>query len=223
MPRAYRKGLVEGEKFGRLEVVSWRSEVDSRGRDRTMVVCRCDCGKEVEVRRDSLRSGKTTSCDCLRVERAVAKNTTHGMSSGEKKTPEYAIWVQIKDRCSNPKNGHYDRYGGRGITICPEWRDSFTRFLSDVGARPSPELTIDRIDNNRGYEPGNVRWVTRRVQSGNRVNTVRLTYNGRTECLAEWARIIGVTPATLAYRIRSGWSEERTLSPRSSTGRRYKK
>lgn len=127
-------------------------------------------------------------------------------------TPEYEAWRSIKRRCLSPTAKHYEDYGGRGITICPKWRDSFPAFLRDVGYRPGPKYSIDRINNNGNYEPGNVRWATRCEQMRNtRVNHL-LTANGVTLTVTEWAEKLGVTPATLFARIRTGWPIELTLS-----------
>jgi hypothetical protein len=112
----------------------------------------------------SLRSGKSQSCGCAVREISVRTNTVHGMSY----TAEHRLWSSMKERCYNPRRKDYVNYGGRGITVCERWRDSFAAFYEDVGPRPSPNLSIDRIDNDGNYEPGNVRWATRSEQNKNR-------------------------------------------------------
>lgn len=126
--------------------------------------------------------------------------------------PEYEAWRSIRGRCLNPNDQAYPSYGGRGITICDDWRDSFPAFLRDVGPRPSAEHSIDRIDNNQGYEPGNVRWSTRTEQGRNKRNNHLLTLNGETRCVSEWAEVIGIQATTLFRRIRKGWTVERALT-----------
>jgi hypothetical protein len=133
------------------------------GRQRR-ALCRCSCGTLRVVTAQTLKSGQSRSCGCVRDVATARRNQTHGLSS----LPEYRTWCGMKDRCHNPKNKFFHVYGGRGIEVCPEWRDDFAAFYSHVGPKPSPELSIDRIDVNRSYEPGNVRWATASQQSRNR-------------------------------------------------------
>lgn len=127
-------------------------------------------------------------------------------------SPEYRVWKNILTRCTNPRRHNAHCYALRGIAVCARWRDSFEAFLEDVGPRPSARHSIDRIDNDRGYEPGNVRWVTPAEQSRNTRRNKRLTLNGRTMCAADWAKELRISPFTLYDRIRKGWSDERVLT-----------
>lgn len=120
------------------------------------LLCRCVCGAERDVGIGGLRTGTSTSCGCQN----FARHRKHGLIA----CPEYTIWRQLKQRCSNPKDRAFKNYGGRGIHVCAKWRTSFTAFLADVGPRPDPKLTLDRINNDGNYEPGNVRWATRSQQ-----------------------------------------------------------
>lgn len=158
-----------GHRFGRLEVL----EMVYGGRN-TKVRCRCDCGREITALAYNLRSGNTASCGCLlRESRAETgrkagaitgrMNATHGMS----RTRTYVAWKEAKKRCHSPKNKRFPSYGARGIAVCERWRESFEAFLSDMGECP-PGLTLERTDNNRGYEPGNCVWASRRQQVRNR-------------------------------------------------------
>lgn len=136
------------------------------------------------------------------------RRAKHGATARTKGTSvtdrTYRTWVQIKQRCSNPKTQHYHRYGGRGITMHLGWAADFSLFLRDVGDPPEPGVTLDRIDNNRGYEPGNVRWVGRKEQANNRENNIRVTYEGETLTLSQWADKLGLTYKLLASRWKAG-------------------
>jgi len=120
-------------------------------------------------------------------------------------TPEYRTWQNIIDRCERPGNKCHKNYGGRGITVAPEWRNDFNAFLSHVGERPGPRYTIERIDNDHGYKPGNVRWATRMEQGANKRNNINITIDGETHHVAEWCRRHGVKCPTACVRLQKGW------------------
>lgn len=154
-----------GKKYHNLIVLGDAPDrYDPDGRARRYFLCVCDCGVETEIARGSVLNGLTTSCGCVRKDtlRKIARK--HGMS----KSPEHMTWCHIKSRCFDPKNKSYERYGGRGITMCKEWNDSFELFFAHVGKKPSPQHSIDRINNEGNYEPGNVRWATALEQNNNR-------------------------------------------------------
>jgi hypothetical protein len=171
----------------------------------TWFECLCDCGKKVNIRANSLRTGATRSCGCLHNE----IKTKHGL----RHLPEYLIWKAIKGRCLNRRNKQYYDYGGRGISICEEWKADFMAFLQYVGYRPNPSLSLDRIDNEKGYEPGNVRWTTSLTQSNNSRRNTILVVNGVKMTLAEAARKSGIPPNRLSHRLRYGWPLSKALSP----------
>lgn len=137
---------------------------------------------------------------------------THN-ESNRRRTVEYTAWVNMIARCHNRRASSYPRYGGRGIVVCERWRASFLDFLADLGRRPSSEHSLDRIDCDGNYEPGNCRWATETEQQRNRGNNVRLEIGGVVRCLSEWASISGVEPNTLRLRLRSGASPERAVDP----------
>lgn len=127
-------------------------------------------------------------------------------------TREYKNWFAMKARCTDPDHVAYRWYGARGITVCPQWRDSFAAFLRDVGPPPSRQHTIDRIDNDRGYEPSNVRWAVRATQMRNTRANHWLEFNNERLVIHDWARRIGISPATLYQRLQRGWPLEHALS-----------
>lgn len=133
-------------------------------------------------------------------------NPKHGHCPKRSKSPEYIAWSSAKQRCENPRQRFYALYGGRGIRVCQRWQD-FANFLADMGPHPGKGYSLDRLDNERGYEPGNCRWATSQQQRLNqRTRVTLLTIEGRTECVDEWARIAGVGHTTIRHRLARGWS-----------------
>lgn len=176
-----------GFKSGRLTVVS-RVE----GKDRTCAYwqCACECGGVTIQRGKDLRTGKVKSCGCLNRQPITGSPVlTHGHTSFHKATKTYSSWLNIKQRCNNPKNPKYPDYGGRGISYCDRW-ESFENFLADMGERPTG-TTIDRIDNGGNYEPGNCQWATNEQQSLNKRTSRLITWNGETKNLKQWADLSG--------------------------------
>lgn len=159
-----------GRKFGRLTVLS-RAPNASHRRGRRWLCC-CECGKTLIVRGDCLPNGNTTSCGCFYKETRKAK-LSHGHCENWTRSSEYSIWVAMKQRCCNPNNSAYQHYGGRGITVCQGWLDSFIAFYKSVGPRPTSKHSIDRINNDGNYEPSNVRWATKTQQLANRRPYIR--------------------------------------------------
>jgi hypothetical protein len=142
-------------------------------------------------------------------------NATHKMT----KTPTYRTWSAMKDRCTKPGNKDYPRYGAKGINVCETWIHSFESFIEHMGERPKG-LSIDRIDNARGYEPGNCRWATPKQQATNRRSTVFVEFNGETLSVAMWSERMGLERKTLEYRIRTGWNTEKALTTPSTIKRK---
>lgn len=170
---------LTGSTFGHLIVLA-RAENTSQGSAQSLV--RCICGTEKIIRNGNLRSGGTVSCGCAR---EAGRKITHGCAKKGDRRPEYGIWAGIIQRCTNTAIKRYADYGGRGISICEKWRNSFAAFLSDVGDRPSPEHSIDRFPNNNGnYEPENVRWATRKQQAQNKRKVPGVQWLELTEVVA---------------------------------------
>jgi len=196
---------LTGKAFCRLLVLAYA------GRDKwhkTRWLCRCDCGTKKVVSGSHLGSGATLSCGCL-AETRRANRRTHGLTH----SPEWNTWVAMKERCSNPRQTAWGRYGGRGIKICDRWIGSFENFLADMGRKPTPQHSIDRIDNDGNYEPGNCRWASPSAQARNNSRTLNLGFAGETLCLREWARRKGIPEGTLYARVVTrGWPIERALT-----------
>ena len=157
---------LSGQRFGRLVAVDCISNTGPDGRSRVYWRCVCDCGLSSSVESSSLTRGVTSSCGCARSEALAARSTTHGAKRGYRETPEHKAWTHAKGRCLNPKDAKYPIYGGRGIRMCEEWRSDFAAFLAYMGNRPAGK-TLDRINVNGHYEPGNCRWATPKEQAAN--------------------------------------------------------
>jgi len=169
----------------------------------------CDCGKQHKCQIGAVKNGSIKSCGCLNRELSSERSKTHGMS----KTLIYKTWNAMTERCLNKNHKDYKNYGGRGITVCEEWVGSFERFYSDMGDKPSKKHSIDRIDNEKGYSKENCRWATNAEQNRNMRSNINLTFNGKTQCLTDWAIELGLKKTTLEGRLgKSGWSVEKALS-----------
>lgn len=192
--------IVDGAVFSRLTVIGIASMNPRSGRVRSCV--RCQCGNELIVDNEKLRSGNTRSCGCLKIEKARALNYRHGAKVNRKPTAEYESWQHAKQRCFDSACPDFKNYGGRGISMCVQWRDDFAAFLAYVGPRPDRAATIDRIDCNGDYEPGNVRWAPRAVQNSNTRRNRFVVANGLRMTVAAAARLVGINPSTLDYHLR---------------------
>ena len=161
IPKHKRFKDLTGMRFHRWSV---RSFAGMKGTEGAHWNCVCDCGAESEVQSGNLRSGKSKSCGCFNLAQIRKRNSTHGLS----RTPEYNAWLNMNKRCYNENDPRYKWYGARGIFVCPEWRHDFAQFLRDMGPKPSPKHSIDRINNDGNYEPRNCRWATWKQQQNNR-------------------------------------------------------
>jgi hypothetical protein len=196
---------LTGESFGLLTVIAYAGHSSAH---RVMWDCACECGEKVTVRVDHLRDGGTQSCGCRVKRRMATLNRTHGKSN----TPLYRVWRGMIQRCEDANSPHFQYYGGRGITVCAEWRNSFEAFERDMASGYRAGLSIDRVDNDRGYSASNCRWATDTQQSRNRRFNRLLTFEGETHCVTEWAELIGIKSTTLSERLRRGWPVERALT-----------
>jgi hypothetical protein len=215
---------LTGLRFGRLTVAA--EVFRPGGRKRRYWQCVCGCGTDVVTEQSNLMSGHSTSCGCYHKQRTAARSTRHGAAGRGRHAPEYDIWWAVLARCTNPNQEYFADYGGRGITVCARWRNSYPNFIGDMGSRPKATHSIDRIDNDAGYWCGraecpecgpagrvpNCRWATRRQQSRNTRVSRRLTIGDRTMALVEWAEEKGISASTLRTRLSAGWPVERAVN-----------
>jgi hypothetical protein len=197
MPRRFD---LAGRVFLGLEVLR---RAGSRGKGSAWL-CRCTvCDTQLTVRRDVL--GRQASCGCVARADSRDRKTTHGGYG----TPEYMAWTSLIQRCTNPNNIKYPLYGERGIRVCDEWASSFAAFLEHIGPRPSLRHSVDRIETNGNYEPGNVRWATLREQNSNRRNVSRHEHDGLSLTIPEWEERTGLP---VRERLRHGWEIARAVT-----------
>lgn len=197
-----------GEAYGRLTTIEL---VDYRRQSGYRWLCSCTCGNTATVFASNLRRGHTKSCGCLFAEQ-VKKPRPSITRHGQHGTPEYGIWANLKARCLNPNDAGFERYGGRGITVSDRWLGSFENFISDMGPRPSPGHSIDRIDVNGPYSPENCRWATTREQSRNRRSSAWIEAFGERLILTDWCARYGLDHSTVQHRLRRGWTPEAAVS-----------
>jgi hypothetical protein len=186
------KPIIPGERFGKWTVIA------SHTSDEKKCECRCDCGVVRLVFPATLRDGRSQSCGCSKPGHSV------------KHTKAFAAWRNMIGRCTKPHWGFWKDYGGRGITVDEKWL-KFENFFADMGD-PSPELSLERLDNSKGYTKSNCVWANNKVQSRNRRANKKITFQGETYCVAEWAEKIGIPKSTLRKRLSEGWTIEQALT-----------
>lgn len=203
-----------GKTFGRLTVISVVPKEERKDKKRMYYVCECSCGMQKIVRRDALTSNAILSCGCLQKEKALKANTKHGFY----KERLYKVWDSMKQRCNNPNNKKYSKYGGRGISVCPEWENdylAFREFMLSQGYDPKApfgECTIDRIDNDGNYCPENCRVITIQEQQHNRETSAFYYLDGKRYTLTQIANKLGIPRPTLQGRLKRGLSIEEAIS-----------
>lgn len=197
------KKELKGRRFGKLLV----TEECGRIGKNVAWKCKCDCGKEIIVKANSLLTGNTTSCGCGRIEAITKHNQTN--------TPLFNVWRNMKERCTNKNYRTFADYGGRGIKLCEEWQE-FTSFYDWAMANGYKKgLSIDRIDVNGDYEPNNCRWADAKTQARNRRNTIFIDYEGVRKSISDWADELKVARNTLYWRYSQGWSTQEILFGRA--------
>lgn len=206
MSKSFKVDLT-GQRFGRLTVLEF---VPVPCTKRSYWKCRCDCGNEKTVETQKLLLFSTKSCGCLKIERIIKQSTKHGGKS----TRLYEIYKSMRQRCLNSNNPHYCDYGGRGITICKEWENDFTAFRDwALSNGYADNLSIDRIDNDKGYFPENCRWVDRKTQCNNRRSNIIVVFNNKQFTISEASELSGIKYNTLRDRYLRGDRGDRLFRP----------
>ena len=200
---------LSGNKFSRLTAIEFKKVKNHRAQ----WLCKCDCGNYCVANADALQSGKKKSCGCLQIETYKrAKTSTHKLTN----TRLYRIWAHIKSRCYSESNERYSDYGGRGIIMDENWKNDFMSFYNwAINNGYSDKLTIDRIDNNKGYSPDNCKWSTCREQCNNRRSNRLVTYNNKTQCLMEWSKELDIPYYTLQNRLDAGWQIDKAFTEKT--------
>ena len=209
---------ITGLKFGRLTAIALHHIKEDTTCKRHFWAFKCDCGKECIIAKHAVTSSHTQSCGCLHKEITSQKNGTHHLAN----TSIYNVYLTIKARCFNSSNKSFKDYGGRGITVCDEWKNDFKAFYDWAMANGYKEgLSIDRIDVNGNYEPDNCRWSNRKVQARNKRNNHLIEFHNEIKCLMEWCEIYKINRKTVKNRLERGWKlgEALTIPPRKIKGK----
>lgn len=210
IPPGTPKKDMKGMEFGRLKVGECAGR-NSKGAH--FWNCHCVCGGSVVVQGFQLVCGRTTSCGCARSDANRRNKFKHGGRKGPDAIRKrlYTKWHGMKKRCGNPNNNEFKNYGGRGIRVCDRWKD-FTLFCEDMQSTFKMGLTIERVDVNGHYEPSNCVWIPREEQAKNTRSNIRITFNGKTQCCAQWARETGISAYKISRRLKKGLPIEKVLS-----------
>ena len=202
--------ISTSQKFGRLTTLHQAS--GGPNNSQAVWMCRCDCGGVAAVRAYNLKSEKTKSCGCLQKERTSLRFKSHGMTRqpNGRQTPEYKAWTEMKQRCFNPNSQKFSSYGGRGITVDKRWIE-FSNFFADMGFRPSPKHSLDRVNNDGPYSPENCRWATIRQQSRNKRTNYWVMVDGKRQILADVCDAAGLPYPVVRSRLKRGWRLEDAL------------
>lgn len=217
---------LTGNRYGRLTVIGREGSYTHKGGSKSATwKCLCDCGNEVIVPTCRLKSGNTKSCGCFHKEKLADRNKTsaiHGGKSGGKPERLYRIWSGIRRRCYEETLDAYKYYGSRGITVCDDWKNDYSKFREwSLNNGYKDNLSIDRIDVNGNYSPENCRWIDAKTQANNRRNNVCITYHGKTQTVAQWAEETGMPYRRIEYRLKAGWEVQKIFdykNERRNTG-----
>lgn len=212
---------ISGQRFNKLTALYPTGEKSKNGHN-AIWMCLCDCGNLTKANTGQLRCGGKKSCGCAVIEHASNLNRIHG----GREERLYSVWIDMRRRCSDPKDRNYKNYGGRGISVCDEWATDYSAFREWAVSAGYDELaargvsTLDRIDVNGNYEPVNCRWVNSKTQCNNKRNNVSITYDGKTMTATEWSRYLGFSRNLVWKRLNAGWSVERALTKKPRVTKR---
>jgi hypothetical protein len=208
------KPIQIGDRFGRWIVVAeGKPTTNGAGHRQRRVRCRCDCGVETDKLPSGLRNGSSRSCGCLQREITAKRSTTHGHTRGYQKHHLYDTWVKMRSRCRNPNDQCFEHYGGRGIDVCDRWFDDFAAFASDMGMKPSPHHSVERVDNDGGYNPSNCIWADKTAQARNTRRNRWIDVRGDQVLIAEIAERAGICESSVRGRLRRGWRADDMDTP----------
>lgn len=201
-----KKTDLTGMRFGRLSVIR---DTGLRNKSGNVIwECECDCGNKLNILGTNLHRGLTKSCGCIRREKSRERMTKHGKTN----TRLFRIWQHMLSRCYTTTDSKYYCYGARGIYVCEEWKDDFEAFYNwAINNGYSEDLSIDRIDNDKGYSPENCRWADDIIQARNKSTNRIIEYNGQKKCLSEWEEILGIRASVISKRLKRGWSVEKAF------------
>lgn len=195
---------LSGKVFGNWTVLN---HFEKRGLyDRIHWLCKCSCGTEKLVSRQTLLEGTTKSCGCIRIEAQRIRQTTHGATTHATVSKEYRAWIGMKTRCYNTKTKRYKHYGGKGVLVCDRWLNSFENFIEDMGYAPSKKHSLDRKENDKGYSKENCRWGTILEQANNTTRCHSIEFNGKMQNLKQWCDELSLDYYRTLHRLRLGWS-----------------
>jgi hypothetical protein len=191
-----------GKNFNELTLLSESlPHFTKSGHKHRTGIFKCSCGKQKKIQISSVINGITKSCGCLSNSKASKRMSKINHKHGYYGTSEYNSWISMRKRCNNLKHKSFKDYGARGINVCDSWNKSFSSFIKDMGTKPSKEFSLERLDNNKGYNKENCVWASKKDQAKNQRSNVFLSANGETKCLSEWASILGFSFQKLNYRL----------------------
>jgi len=200
---------ITGMTFNYLTVVGIGPK--KHGRRDTQWICECRCGTTTVAESHELKSGHKKSCGCYNLKKIKERNTKHGYAQRENCHPDYSVWRGMINRCHGYSKMS-KAYKDRGIKVCDRWRESFGDFIQDLGCRPSPEHTLDRIDVNGNYTPENCRWATNQEQAYNKTNTRIIEFNGKSMNILEWSKETSIPTEVISSRVDKRWSPQKILT-----------